>query len=319
TLCAACSRACPVLVRPPEVILELRRELVARNRLPARGAELLAHLARAGNPYGLPHREREDLPAALGAPTLAEEPAPEVVYWLGCAAAYDSRVRRVAEATLALLGRAGVRFAVLGAEERCCGDAARRLGEEGRFQELALRNLEALERHGVRRVLTHCAHCFDTLANDYPELGGGFETVHHTAFLDQLVLSGRLEPAAVGTPRRATLHDACCACRFNGLGEEPRRVLEAVPGLETVEMPRSREAALCCGSGGAGYWYDAPRGEALSALRLAEAAGTGAEVLAVECPFCLRTLEDAASRAAPAPVPAVRDVAELLAESLGWS
>jgi Fe-S oxidoreductase/nitrate reductase gamma subunit len=316
TLCSACIEACPMLVRPPEAIVELRRELVTRNRLPPHGTELLVNLARCGNPYGLPHREREGLAAALGVSTLAEDPDVEVLYWLGCATAYDPRARRVAEAMVAVLRRAGVCFGVLGAEERCTGDAARRLGEEGRFQELALANLETFERYGVRRVVTHCAHCFDTLRNDYPELGGRFETVHHTAFLDELVRTGRLTPGA-GPPRRATLHDACCACRFNGLGDEPRRVLAAVPGMETVEMPRSREEAFCCGGGGAGYWYETPHREPIAALRLAEAVGTGAQVLVVECPFCLRKLEDAATGATPPPGLAVRDVAEVVAESWG--
>lgn len=315
TLCAACSRACPVLVRPPEAVLELRRELVTRNELPPRAAEVLSNLARCGNPYGLPQREREGIAAALGAPTLADCPDAEVLYWLGCATAYDPRVRRVAEAMVTLLRRAGVRFAVLGAEERCTGDAARRLGEEGRFQELALQNLATFERYGVRRVLTHCAHCFDTLRNDYPELGGGFETVHHTAFLDELVRSGRLVPGP-SARRRATLHDACCACRFNGLAEEPRRLLAAMPGLATAEMSRSREDAFCCGGGGGAYWSPPPRREPVGALRLAEAAATGAEVVVVECPFCLRELEGAAGGSGPAAGLVVRDVAELLAESL---
>ena len=316
TLCAACVQACPVLVRPPEAIVELRRELVTRNRLPPHGAELLANLARCGNPYGLPHREREGLAAALGVSTLAEDPDVEVLYWLGCATAYDPRARRVAEAMVAVLRRAGVRFGVLGAEERCTGDVARRLGEEGRFQELALSNLETLERYGVRKVVTHCAHCFDTLRNDYPQLGGRFETVHHTAFLDELVRTGRLTPVpALRGGSRCTTPAAPAAS--TAWATSPGGCSPRCRGSRRWRCPaagRRRSAAVAVAPA-TGTRRRA--GSRWPPCELAEAVGTGAEVLVVECPFCLRKLEDAATGAASPPGLAVRDVVELVAESWG--
>lgn len=318
TLCGACSLACPVLVRPAEGIVEMRRELVTRGRMPSGASQRLANLARCGNPYGTPHRERERLGASLGAPTPEEEPDFELLYWVGCASTYDSRTWEVAAAMTRLLRRAEVRFAVLGSEERCCGEPARRLGEEGRFQELALQNIAAIERSRATRLVTHCAHCFDTLRNDYPALGAEFEVVHHTELIDGLLRDGRLDPT-LAVRLRATVHDACGACRFNGVTAEPRRVLEAVPALEMVEMPRNRENALCCGGGGGSYWYDAPRRESLGELRLDEAVATGAEMVVVECPFCLKELESAAMRRASAGSVQVRDVAEVVALSLNGS
>jgi Fe-S oxidoreductase len=325
TLCGACAEVCPVRVDPASYVTPLRRELVVRGRLDQRPTEVLTGLARASNPYGFPHAARERLAAELGVPTIAEAPKADWLYWMGCAATYDPRVRRVAEAMVTLLRRAGVSFAVLGGEERCTGDPARRLGEEGRFQELALANLATLERHGVRRILTHCAHCYHALSHEYRQLGGDFEVVHHTQLLARLVAEGRIRPgvepsgtspdAAPDTPSGpVTLHDACYVGRLHGHLQEPRTTLRAVLGTEIVEMPRHGLRSFCCGGGGAGYWQTVPRRESVGAVRVREAAATGATTVAVECPFCLRLLEDGAR--AEGNGLEVLDVAELVVRSL---
>jgi Fe-S oxidoreductase len=316
TLCAACSVECPVLIQPTEAVVELRRSLVSEGRLDRRQAAMLAHLASGHNPFGLPHAERTGLGAALGVPTLAEEPGAELLYWPGCAATYDARARRAARATVQILKRAGVRFAILGAEERCCGDPARRLGEEGRFQELLFENLETLGRHGVRKVLTQCAHCFNTFRNEYPGFGADFETVHHAAFLRELAAAGRIR-LSEGAARAVTLHDSCSLGRLNRELGASRGLLRSVPRLRLLEMSRSRERSFCCGGGGAGYWYDVPRSESMGAARIGQALETGARVVAVECPYCLRMLEDAVTARGVADEVEVRDVAEIVAEALG--
>lgn len=327
TLCGACADVCPVRVDPGSYVAPLRRELLVRGRLGRRPTEVLAGLARASNPYGSPHGARQRLAAELGVPTVAETPDADWLYWMGCAATYDPRVRRVAEAMVTLLRRAGISFAVLGEEERCTGDPARRLGEEGRFQELALANLETLERHGARRIVTHCAHCHHALGHEYRQLGGDFEVLHHSQLLDRLVAEGRLvadgrlrsgavpSGSSPGTPPGSvTFHDACYAGRVHGLFEEPRKTLRAVLGTDIVEMPRSGRRSFCCGGGGAGYWHTVPRRESAGAIRAREAAATGAATVAVECPFCLRMLEDGAQTEGRELE--VLDVAELAVRSL---
>lgn len=314
TLCGACSEACPVLIRPLDYVVPMRRELVTRNRLGRRATEMLSHLTRASNPFGPPQAERAELARELGAPLLSDRPDADVLYWIGCAATYHPRARRVAMAMVRILEAAEVSYAILGGEERCSGDPARRLGEEGKFQELALANIATLERYGVRRVLTHCAHCFNTFTHEYPELGARFETTHHAHFLRELVASGRIAPRRE-LDARVCLHDACYLARMNGAAEAPRALLDALPGVARVEMAASREASFCCGAGGANYWYEVPRRERMCEPRARQAVATGAAVVAVECPYCLSMLES--STAALDGRLAVRDVAELVAEALG--
>jgi len=315
TLCGACSHACPVLSDPPDYIVGLRRARVQQGRLDARKTEVLARLARAQNPYGLPQADRARLARELGVRPLAEEADVELLYWVGCAASYDPRARRIAQAMARILARAGIRFGVLGEEERCTGDVARRLGEEGLFQQLALKNIDCFERYGVRRIVTHCAHCYNTLRNEYPRFGARIEVMHHAEWIDQLLRAGRLELSA-SSLGSVTLHDSCYVARHNGKTAPPRDVLRAIEGLQLTEMPRCGEDTFCCGGGGANYWYDAPGRETISALRMREASATGAAALVSECPYCLKLLEDAPQHAPSQPRLRVLDIAEVVDAAL---
>ncbi len=317
TMCGACARQCPVLIRPLDHIIQLRRELVARNRVVPKGAAMLGNLARTQNPYGLPHADRERLAGDLGVATLRENADVEFLYWIGCAATYDPRSRQIARSMVRILKGAGVPFGILGPEERCSGDPARRLGEEGKFQELALQNLETFERYKVARILTHCAHCYNTFKNEYTEFGGRFEVVHHTTLLRDLISSGRtrmVRPQA-GT---VTVHDACYLGRLNGEVGAPRQILSAIAGLHTAEMPQNRQNSFCCGAGGARYWYDSDISsrERISVTRVREAIGCGAQTVVSECPYCLRMFEDARVAGGLGDQLMFRDVAELVAEAL---
>jgi Fe-S oxidoreductase len=234
------------------------------------------------------------------------------VYWVGCAAACDEQARRVAEATLRLLRKAEIPFGVLGSRERCSGDFARRVGDEGLFQNLAAANTRALLSHRPRRIVTHCPHCLNAFRREY-ELGG-VEILHHAAFLLELVAGGRLQPARP-VARTLTFHDPCYLTRYHGLGQPPRALLGAIPGCSVREMPRNGARALCCGGGGGQVLVDVRAGGRIPDLRFEEARATGAEWIATACPFCKIML---------APVPAerglegrmaVRDVAEVLAEA----
>ena len=260
-------------------------------------------------------------PATFRAPTVQENPGFEILYWIGCAASYDRRAQRVARAVVKLFTTAGVNFAILGTEEKCTGDSARRLGEEFLFQELAAANIATLGRHGVRKIVAHCPHCVNAFLHDYPPLGGQFEVQHHTQFLAQLLRDGRLKLPADGglTPASLTYHDPCYLARVNGIHAAPREILHAAltgaqPG-ELREMARREEKTFCCGAGGGHMWMDEDPKQRVSTERAKEALATGAKTVAVGCPFCLTMMTDGV--AACGAETRVLDVAEILAERLG--
>jgi Fe-S oxidoreductase len=281
-----------------------------------------------GNPWGQPPGARTDWTRGLPfeVPTLAGLAADgrldelEVLYWVGCAAAFDERNRKVARAFATCLDAAGVRFAILGHEETCTGDPARRMGNDYVFQMLAAANIETLDRYQVRQhtIVTACPHCFNTIGNEYGQLGGDFRIVHHSAYLRELLADGRLRLGPDGglAGRTVTLHDSCYLARYNGVVAEPRDVLGAVPGLELREMERSGRQSFCCGAGGGRMWMEETRGTRINAARTSQALATGAETVAVECPFCMTMLKDGlAADPAGSGVSAI-DISELLAEAL---
>lgn len=330
--CGACVEACPVRIEHVDKIVGLRRNLVLEeSRFPAELTGVFRALEGQANPWGLPPTERlawaRDL--AEPVPTLAERAAGgdldrvEVIYWVGCAAAYDPRAARVARAVVTCLRAAGVDVAVLGTEESCTGDPARRLGNEYVFQLLAGANVAALDRYRAaeRTIVTACPHCFNTLANEYPDLGGRYRVEHHSVTLARLIEAGRLPaPRGGAAPaRRVAFHDPCYLARQNGIVEAPRRILQAVAG-EVVELPRHGQATFCCGAGGGRMWMEEQRGTRVNAERTREVVEAGAGTLAVGCPFCLTMLRDGLADAGRGPGSAaeidVLDLAELVAERL---
>ena len=237
------------------------------------------------------------------------------IFWTGCAANYDARIATVVKATTKVLRTAGIELAFLGEEEACTGDCARRLGEEGLFQQLANQNIEMLERRGVTHIVTHCAHCFHALKNEYPRFGGSFEVYHHSELIAQLLRENRLQLKTTTRPV-ATLHDSCYVGRYNGIFDAPREILQAVCGPNTVEMPLHGEQSFCCGAGGACYWYDAPKREPAGTIRIREAVKAGARTVVAECPFCIKMLELGAQTAAGNTELKVQDISEIVADAL---
>jgi Fe-S oxidoreductase/nitrate reductase gamma subunit len=330
--CGACVEACPVLIEHVDKIVGLRRNLVLEeSRFPSELTGAFRNMEQVGNPWGQPPATRlawaRDLPFAV--PTLAEVAADgrldelEVIYWVGCAAAFDERNKRVARAFATCLDAAGVSFAVLGQEESCTGDPARRMGNEYVFQILAQGNVQTLERYraGERTIVTACPHCFNTLANEYGQFGGSYRVVHHSQYLADLLASGRLRTlAANGESQTVTYHDACYLARYNGVAASPRDVLGAVPGVELREMERSGRNTFCCGAGGGRMWMEETRGTRINAERTRQALETGADTVATGCPFCMTMLKDGladAGRGAGTDAPvASADIAEILAGSL---
>ncbi|MFQ5872123.1 MAG: (Fe-S)-binding protein, partial [Candidatus Geothermarchaeales archaeon] len=314
TYCGACTQACPVAINPVQYLTEFRRHLTFEGKLDKTKNETLTHLSTHSNPYGLTPTKRQELTEELGVPTLKENRDVEYLYWIGCVATYDDRSIEIAKAVVKILKTAGVSFGVLGAEERCTGDPARRFGEEARFQELASENIDTFKKYSVKKILTHCPHCFNTFKNEYPDLGGDFEVIHHSQLIRNLLEKGRI--SLKETVGHATLHDACYMGRFNQVYDAPREVLRAIPGLELVEMDRTKEKSFCCGAGGCNYWYDVPQEERVSVIRTKEAGETRADLLAVECPFCLPTLEDGAKIEGLDETMKVKDISEIVAEAL---
>ena len=314
--CGACMRECPVDIEHVDTIVDLRRHLVmAESRFPTEAGAMLRGIeGPSENPWAQPASARIDWAAGLDVRVLQPgDPAPEYLFWVGCAGAFDDRAKKTTQAIARLLTAAGVDYAILGARERCTGDPARRMGHEYLFQVLAEQNVQTLHDAGVTKVITSCAHCFNTMANEYPDYGGGFEVLHHTEVLAHLV-KDRLLTVSAGSAGTVTYHDACYLGRHNGRFDAPRDLLRGVAGA-TSEMPRNRERSFCCGAGGARMWMEEGGDARINDARFAEAEATGAETVAVACPYCFVMLDDAA-KAKDSGV-RVADVATLLAESAG--
>jgi Fe-S oxidoreductase len=309
--CGACVRECPVSIEHIDHIVDLRRHLVmAEARFPAEAEPMLRDVERASNPWGKAQQERASWADGLGVRVLEPgEAPPEVLYWVGCAASYDERARETAISTAKLLQAAGVDFAILGPRESCTGDPARRMGNEYVYQAFAEQNVQTLNGAGVTRIVASCPHCFNTLANEYPDFGGRYEVMHHTELLAELVREGRLSPAR--GEEEITYHDSCYLARHNDVMAEPRELVEAVG--RPVEMERHGRRTFCCGAGGAHMWME-ERGSAINEERVRQAADTGAGTLAVACPFCTVMLDDGVRTSGQQL--RVADVATLLAESI---
>jgi len=309
--CGACVRECPVSIEHIDHIVDLRRHLVMNEaRFPAEAEPMLRDVERSSNPWGKAQSDRAAWAEGLGVRVLEPgDAAPDVLYWVGCAASFDERARTSAESTAKLLAAAGVDFAILGPREACTGDPARRMGNEYVFQAFAEQNVETLNETAAKKIVTSCPHCFNTLANEYPDFGGNYEVVHHSELLAELVREGRISPNAGAG--RITYHDSCYLARHNDVAAEPRELVAAVG--QPVEMERSGKRTFCCGAGGAHMWME-ERAGAINEERVREAAETGAETLAVACPYCTIMLDDGVRTSGRNL--RVADVATLLAESV---
>lgn len=314
TTCGACMETCPVFIEQMPKIVDMRRFLVMEESdFPDTMQEAMTSLESRRHPFRGTQATRLDWAEGLNVKTIAEARDAEVLFWIGCGGALIERNQKVVRATAQLLTKAGVKFAILGREEKCTGDPARRIGNEFLFEMMAKDNVETLNGYGVKKIVTSCPHCFNTFRNEYPQFGGSYEVFHHSEFLAQLVGEGKLA-ASLPADKTVTFHDPCYLGRHNGVTEAPRQLVQ-LSSKRTVEMQMNREQGFCCGGGGGMSFVDEPKDKRVNQERARQALETGADVVAVGCPFCMTMLEDGINARRGEREVKVMDVAELLWES----
>ncbi len=316
--CKLCVQACPHGVEIPDIMRALRRAIVdvGVGRIPDSLRITGKNLSGVGNPLGESAEKRTDWAKDLDVKTFS--PGTELLYLACCYQSYDPRCRRVAQATVNVLNSVGADFGILGNEQACCGESIRRAGHENSFQSLAQKNIELFNRSGVNKVLVSSPHCYHTFKEEYGEFGGNIEVVHSIQFLAGLITEGRLK-FTKELNKKVTYHDSCCLGRCSGeegIYDEPRQILESIPGIELVEMRDNREFALCCGGGAGGLWQETKKGERFADLRVEQALETGAQVLAVACPYCMVMFEDSILSSNMGDAIEVKDIIEIVQETI---
>ena len=317
TSCRACQEICPVFVEHIDKIIDMRRNLVLEQaNIPETGEAVLRCIETRGHSCRGTTLTRTDWTSGLDIKLLSEDSNVDLVYFVGCAAALEDRSMKVAIAVGKILKAAGVAFAILGPEETCCGEPARRLGNEYLFQMQAMKNIELLKSYNVKKIVASCPHCFNTIKNEYPQFGGEFEVIHHTQLIAELLKQGKIKPASM-SEGKLTYHDSCYLGRHNDIYESPRQVLNSVAQFKLLEMERTRRNGFCCGGGGGRFWMEERIGERMSEVRIEEVTKAGADIVATACPYCLQMFEDAIKAKEVEESLKALDIAELLAAQLG--
>ena len=322
TTCGWCEEGCPVGIEHIQRIVDMRRyDVLMESRFPTELTGAFKGIENQGNPWGLAQEKRAEWANGLDIPEIAELEDPseiDVLYWVGCAGSYDERNQRVSKSFSGLMKQAGVKFAILGREETCTGDPARRLGNEYLYATVAAQNVETLNRYKPRRIVTQCPHCFHNLKNEYPDFGGNYTVLHEAEFIDELIQAGRLKPRGK-IAERITYHDPCYMARHNRKWDSARSALGAIPGAELEEVEQSKNRTFCCGAGGGCFWKEEHEGTRINQKRFDQLQEAKPKCVAVGCPFCMTMLEDAVKSRSLEETMRVRDLAELVAESTGVS
>jgi Fe-S oxidoreductase len=324
TSCRACVQECPVSIDQLDIINQMRRNLVlSESRFPAEIQPAFEALERNGAPWAFDAADRARWADGLSIPTMAElterGERPDVLFWVGCMGSFDDRAKKITVAFARILQACGIRFAILGQEEHCHGDPARRMGNEYLYQMLAKDTIDTLNRYAVTTIVTSCPHCFHQIGNEFPQLGGNYEVIHHSTYIDRL-LQQDLVPLRSDEGKRLTVayHDSCYLGRYNDIYDAPRETLRrALPVVNLVEPPRARDRGLCCGAGGGRMWMEERQGKRINIERTEELLSTGADTIAVACPFCMTMMSDGV-KAKESSVP-VLDIAEVVASQLSVS
>ena len=315
TSCRACEIACPVFIEHTDKIYDIRRNLVMmESRFPTEVQSVFKNMENNATPWAFSASDRANWTEGLSIKTMAENPQIDVLLWVGCAGSYDDRNKKVLKAFTSLLKKADVKFAILGKEEQCTGDPARRIGNEYLYQTLAKANIETLNRYQVKSIVTACPHCFNTIKNEYKDFGGHYEVFHHSQFIARLITQGKLKPTKT-LEETVTFHDSCYLGRWNNVYEQPRAVLQALPAVNLVEMKSNHDQSMCCGAGGGRMWMEEKIGKRVNIARTEQALATHASVIASSCPFCMTMMTDGVKAKEMQDKVRVMDIAELMDQS----
>lgn len=316
TTCRACMEVCPVFIEHVQKVVDMRRYLVLmESSFPQEVKAVFKNMETNYNPWAIGYSTRADWATGLNVKSISDAQGVEYLYWVGCAGSFDDMNQKVSKAMVRILNAAGVDFAILGAEEMCCGETARRIGNEYLAQILMNGNVEVLNGYGVKKILTTCPHCYNTFKNEYPQFGGNYEVLHHTELLWKLINTGTLE--LTGTMNGAiTYHDSCYLGRYNDIYDQPREIVRALPGAKLEEMDRRRQKSFCCGAGGGRMWMEETIGQRINEARTEAAIGTNASKIGTACPYCLTMFADGIKAKDKEESMEVRDLAELVAMAL---
>ncbi len=320
TTCGGCENVCPVEIKPMTMLMEIRQaRVLMEGDFPETAQVAIRNMETQSNPWNLPQDQRGDWCKDLGVTTMAENSDVEYLYFVGCSGSYDDRYVKVSRSLVKIMQQAGVSFSILGAEETCTGDSAKRIGNEYLAQAMAQQNVETFNNYKVKKVITSCPHCFNSIKNELPQFGGEYEVIHHADLIDDLIKNGKLDvkPDANSGNGKITYHDSCYLGRYNDIIESPRDILAKAEGAENVvEMPRHGEKSFCCGAGGGRMWMEDTIGTGVNVERSREAIATGADTVATACPFCMTMMSDGVKAEGRDEDVKVKDIAEIIAERL---
>ncbi|MFC2004504.1 (Fe-S)-binding protein [Chloroflexota bacterium] len=316
TTCRACQEACPIYIEHVDKIIDMRRNLaMERSQFPESAQDALKSLGAREHPWRGTTATRTDWAEGLEIKVLSEDNNIDILYWVGCTAALEDRNMKVSAATARILQAAGISFGILGAEESCCGDPARRMGDEYLFQTLCQKNIEILKSYNVKKILTSCPHCFNTLKNEYPQFGGNFEVIHHTQFIANLIRDGKLKLGGLNV-KRVAYHDSCYLGRYNDIYEEPREILRAIAGIKKIELARSGANSFCCGGGGGHMWMEEEPDKRVNVRRVEQIIEAEVDLMVTACPYCLSMFEDGLKTKEAEELIKTMDLSELVVEAL---
>ncbi|MBK7498237.1 MAG: (Fe-S)-binding protein [Ignavibacteriales bacterium] len=317
TTCMACVQECPVMIEHVDSIVDMRRNLVlTESEFPAGLNPVFKSLETNFSPWAFNPADRAEWASGMNIKSMAEDKDGEILFWVGCAGSFDDRYKKVSKAFATIMQKAGVNFRILGTEEKCNGDTARRLGNEYLAQMMMQENVETLNGYGVKKIVTACPHCFHSLKNEYPQFGGNFEVKHHTQFIEELLAGGKIQMKKESEKHKVTYHDSCYLGRYNDVYESPRKSLNKVAGLDLVEMERNKSKGFCCGAGGGRMFLEDEEGGRINEERAKEALSTNADTIASACPFCMTMMTDGVKHFEKTEEVTVKDIAEIILENI---